>query len=98
MNPIVKCFCRIYQGVFHLALPLLPYREPELYSSIEDIKDLLKKLNVRSVLLVSDAALKENRKPLEELLRDQGIHYSLYVQTFAYPTVWNVEVARELYL
>ena len=56
MNPIVKCFCRIYQGVFHLALPLLPYREPELYSSIEDIKDLLKKLNVRSVLLVSDTA------------------------------------------
>lgn len=98
MNPIVKCFCRIYQGVFHLALPLLPYREPKLYSSIEDIKDLLKKLNVRSVLLVSDAALKENRKPLEELLCDQGIHYALYDKTCANPTVWNVEEARELYL
>lgn len=98
MNPLTKAFCRIYQVVFHLALPILPYREPELYSSITEIPDLLKKINVHSVLLVSDAALKENRKPLEKILHDHDIHCVVYDKTCANPTVWNVEEARKLYL
>lgn len=30
MNPAKRIFCRAYQFAFHAALPLLPYREPEL--------------------------------------------------------------------
>ncbi len=30
MNPFSRLFCRGYQICFRLALPLLPYRQPEL--------------------------------------------------------------------
>ena len=29
MNPLIKSCCRAYQLAFRLAMPLLPYREPE---------------------------------------------------------------------
>ena len=29
MNPLMKCWCRCFQLAFRLAMPLLPYREPE---------------------------------------------------------------------
>ena len=42
MNPFEKIYCRVFQAAFHLALPLLPYREPQLISGICQLGPVLK--------------------------------------------------------
>ena len=59
MNLFKKMYCRIFQGAFHLALPVLPYREPEILGSVGQVADLLKKLQIKSVLLITDGALRK---------------------------------------
>ena len=100
MNILMKCYCRSYQLVFRLAMPFMPYREPERFDSIQALPPLLKQLKVRSVLLVTDRPLREAgvTRPLEELLKSSGIHCAVYDGTRANPTVRNVEEAREMYL
>lgn len=100
MNPLVKLYCRTYQLAFRLALPLLPYREPERFESIEDIPPLLERLGLWSVLLVTDRPLREAgvTGPLEALLERSGVAFTVYDGTRANPTVRNVEEAREFYL
>ena len=53
MNIISKAYCRIFQFCFHLALPILPYREPKIYKNVADIVKLLKKnkLKLEDVLV-----------------------------------------------
>ena len=41
MNIFAKIFCRVYQGCFYIAMPLMPYREPKKYDSISDIEKIL---------------------------------------------------------
>lgn len=100
MNPIKKIYCRIFQTAFHIALPLLPYREPELLKSISDLPDLLKEKNICSVLLVTDKILRTNgiTEALETALETHNIHCAVYDKTCANPTVSNVEEAAALYL
>lgn len=99
MNPIQKTYCRIFQFAFHAALPFLPYREPKLHDTINDIPAILREKNISSVLLVTDPVLRNSgiTAPLEQLLEEQNIHCAVYDQTCANPTVKNVEAARELY-
>lgn len=100
MNPLMKCYCRTVQLAFRLAMPLLPYREPERFDSIRSIPALLDQLNIHSVLLVTDRPLREAgmTRPLEELLEQTRCHCAVYDGTRANPTVHNVEEAREQYL
>lgn len=100
MNTIWKIICRTYQFAFHMALPLLPYREPKIYESITDLRPLLKERRIKSVLLVTDSTLRSAgiTKPLEMLLKEGGIHCAVYDKTYANPTVHNVEDARKLYV
>ncbi|MCI9036610.1 MAG: iron-containing alcohol dehydrogenase [Oscillospiraceae bacterium] len=44
MNPIMTCYCRAFQLVFRLAMPLMPYREPE---RLEGIQVLLAQSGIR---------------------------------------------------
>ncbi len=99
MNIILKAGCRIFQFAFHLVLPVLPYREPEVYHSIELIVELLRKRGIRSVLLVTDPGLRKggNTAQLEALLEASCIRCMVYDQTCANPTVHNVEAAQKIY-
>ncbi len=92
MNIFMKCFCRTYQLAFRLAMPLLPYREPERFDSIHALPPLLERLKIRSVLLVTDRPLRAAgvTRPLEELLERSGVHCAVYDGTRANPTVQNV--------
>lgn len=100
MNILMQCFCRSYQLAFRLAIPLMPYREPERFDSIQALPPLLERLNIRSVLLVTDRPLREAgvTRPLEELLERSGVRCAVYDGTRANPTARNVEEAREQYL
>ena len=100
MNTAFKLFCRAFQAAFHLALPILPYRNPKIYEHISDVTPLLQEQGVKSVLLVTDHGLRSAgiTASLETLLQEHNIHCAVYDKTCANPTVHNVEEARELYL
>ena len=100
MNIFRKAFCRMFQTAFHMALPFLPYREPEKLDSITDIVGLLEKKGINSVMIVTDKGLRTAglTKPLEALLAARGINCAVYDGTRANPTVANVAEAREMYL
>lgn len=100
MNTVFKVFCRVFQTAFHLALPVLPYRTPEIYDTIAGIGPLLHVRKVDAVLLITDSALRSAglTVPLETLLREQNIRCAVYDKTCPNPTVRNVEEARALYV
>lgn len=100
MNTASKIFCRVFQTAFHLALPILPYREPKRFKKISDIPNMLSGRKVESVLLVTDKGLRNAgvTAKLESLLAEKNINCAVYDETRANPTVHNVEEARELYI
>ena len=99
MNSLMRFGCRTVQLAFRLAMPLLPYREPERLEHVEDLPDLLAREGIPSVLLITDHPLREGgvTAPLEALLQERGIRCAVYDRTRANPTVHNVEEAYALY-
>ena len=94
-----KIFCRMYQMAFRLALPILPYREPEIIHSCGEIGKVLSKEKATSVLIVTDKGIVNNGllKSVEDSLKAHSISYSIYDDTQPNPTVFNVEDALEVY-
>ena len=100
MNIFKRCFCRVYQGVFRLALPILPYREPEIFNSVEDLPAMFKQKGIDSVLLVTDKFIRSAgiTAKLEKALEDNQIRCVVYDDTRANPTVQNVDQAKLMYI
>lgn len=92
-------FCRVFQMVFRMALPVLPYREPEIIRSCSGIGKVLNKEKASSVLVVTDKGIVDNglTKPIEAVLNASRISYVIYDDTQPNPTVCNVENALEIY-
>ncbi len=99
MNIVSKIYCRVFQAGFRAALPILPYREPQIVSSCSALSDVFKKEKSTSVLIVTDAGIVKNRltNPLEDVLKKNNIRYTVYDKTQPNPTVDNVEEALKLY-
>ena len=100
MNGIKKACFRAYQGAFRAALPILPYREPQVLSSVRAVGGLIKSLRISKVFIVTDEALRRlgALNTLEETLSKNAINYVIYDKTCANPTVSNVEDAYERYI
>ena len=100
MNIFKKAFCRVYQFCFHLALPVLPYREPKRLQSTDEIAGELKNQNISSVLLVTDDFLRKSglTASLEKSLEKNNIKCSVYDKTRPNPTVTNVDEAYRVYI
>ncbi len=99
MNIFKKFYCRTYQGVFKMLLPVLPYREPKLLKNGDEIVSVLKENKFESVLLVTDKGIRGLclTKELEEKIKESGIKLSVYDKTVANPTTDNVDEAVSLY-
>ena len=99
MNFLNKLFCRLVQFSFRIAIPILPYREPKLFSTTEELASKLSKDKINSVLLVTDDFLKSSgaTKTLEGNLHTAGIRYAIFDKVRPNPTVQNVEDALKLY-
>lgn len=95
-----KIFCRLVQGGFRAALPILPYREPKILKRVKDIPLLLQEKGIKSVLLVTDAGIRGAglTKRLEQGLTEAGILVTVYDKVVANPTIHNIEEARKQYL
>ncbi len=99
MRLIRKLYCRLFQGAFRLALPILPYRDPKLLTSVEDIPAALSEKGKLNPLIVTDAQINALglTRPLEAALKRRGIDYVLFDGARPNPTTAMVERAVELY-
>lgn len=94
-----KIGCRIFQAAFRMAMPVLPYREPEIINSCTRLGKILKKEKATSVLIVTDKGIVNNGllASVLEALKASNIQYVIYDDTLPNPTVINVEEALKLY-
>lgn len=100
MNPLKKFYCRMYQFCFRVALPLLPYRQPEILKTNEDVANTLKSKNLNSVFLVTDKTLKGLglTEPLEKTLEKNGLKVTIFDEVLPNPTISLVEQGVKKYL
>ena len=96
---IKSVYCRVFQAAFRMALPLLPYREPEIINSCKELGKVLNKENATSVLIVTDKGIVNNGliNPVRDALNEAKIPFEVYDETLPNPTVINVEDALGLY-
>ena len=94
-----KIGCRIVQLAFRAVLPVLPYREPRILSSVDALGDVFWARGVASALIVTSAgsAKRGMIAPIEQVLQKHGIRYAIYDKTQPNPTVANVEQALQMY-
>lgn len=99
MNCFRKLYCRTYQTVFRIALPVLPYRNPELLRGIDELPKLFRKKGIKRVLLVTDKSIRNLgiTEHLEKALGDERIKCAVYDKTVANPTTDNVEEAVSMF-
>ena len=100
MDPLFRIFCRTYQTAFRLVLPVLPYREPQLLTALEDLPLYLQQKKVSTALLITDKPLRalDMTQTLLNSLSAHGITCSVFDDVVPNPTVANVEACRALYL
>ena len=75
----------------------MPYRDPKILNSIEELPAEFKKRKISTVMLVTDFQLRTLTRNLEELLPQNGIKCIVYDKTRPNPTVSNVEEALQIY-
>ena len=99
MNIFAKIYCRVFQTAFRMALPVLPYREPEIISSCAEIGKVATKEKISAILIVTDKGIVNNGlvDPVEAALQASSISYYIYSDTQPNPTVRNVEDALQAY-
>ncbi|MDE6411582.1 MAG: iron-containing alcohol dehydrogenase [Clostridia bacterium] len=99
MSVLTKAFSRIYQGIFKLLLPILPYKDPEIIDKVEEIPAVLEKNGKKKPLLVTDKTIYSFGlcAGLEASLKEHGFDYALFDEVVANPTSENVENALQLY-
>ena len=68
-----SAFCRVFQTAFRIALPFLPYREPEIIKSCSELEYVFRKERIKSPLIVTD----------------NGITYTYGLKTGPSPVPWN---------
>jgi alcohol dehydrogenase class IV len=99
---MLSAYYRLYQIIFKLAMPFLPWRKPELVEgagSVKKLPRLLEDLRIKSVLIVTDRTLMKLGL-LDNLIGELGVNgcqYAIYDKTIPDPTIQNVEEALHLY-
>lgn len=99
MNIFKRIYCRIFQGIFKLALPLLPYRNPKIETSIDKIPSVLMENNKNRPLIVTDRQIEKLGllKPLLDALDTENIKYSMFLDVVPNPTSDNVGEAISVF-
>ena len=57
MNPTKAIYCRTVQAVLRAALPVLPYREPEIFRSCAELSVVFSQNHIQRVLIVTDEGI-----------------------------------------
>ncbi|MDE7380449.1 MAG: iron-containing alcohol dehydrogenase, partial [Clostridia bacterium] len=99
VNILKAVYCRIFQFVLKIALPFLPYKDPEIVERVGDIPQVLSNSGKKHPLVVTDKTIRGLglTKPLEDGLTDAGYGCTVYDGVVANPTTDNVDEALKLY-
>ena len=99
LNPFKKLYCRTFQGVFKIALPLLPYKNPKIIDRIEGVPAMIKQNGKVKPLIVTDKTIRSLglTLSLEEKLIEENLSYAVFDEVVANPTSGNVADALKLY-
>ncbi len=100
MNILRAMYCRIYQGLFRLMLPVLPYREPKLLYNNKELVNILINHNISKVMLVTDNGIKSLglTESLEKTLKKDKINITTFSGVVPNPTTQNVEESLSMYI
>ena len=99
MNILKRAYCRIYQGIFKLLIPVLPYREPKILKTDEDVVGVLKENKISRVLLITDRGIRglNLTKSLEDVIKENKIGLFVFDETVPNPTTKTVDAALKMY-
>ena len=99
MNVFKRFYCRVYQGAFRVMLPLLPYRQPKILKTDDDVVAVLQEKGIETVLLVTDKGIRGLglTKELEDKIVASGVKLCVYDGTVPNPTTQNVAGALTIY-
>jgi len=94
-----KIYCRTIQFFLRLTAYFLPWRHPEELKDYQQLALLLKKKQIKSVLLVTGKNVSRMglHNPLLNALAEVDISVAIYNETVPDPTIENVEAALQLY-
>lgn len=97
--PLYSLYCRLFQRVLRASSYALPWRQPTIFISNASMVERMKSLQISRLLIVSDGMIVQLglMQPLLKMLDEQGIHYQIYSDTVANPTIRNIEAAAKLY-
>lgn len=97
MNIIKKAIFRTYQFFMKLIFPMLPYKEPIVFKSLNEAAKTLNEF--KNVLIVTDKIILENNLHLnlEKVLKDNNVSFIYFDKVMANPTSNNVLEALEIY-
>ena len=78
MNIFKKIYCRVFQTAFRLALPVLPYRKPQIVGSVRELPDVIRGNHYSCVLIVTDSSIRSLglTKRLEHTLERAAIPFA----------------------
>lgn len=99
MNIFKKSYSRLFQFIFKMALPVLPYHEPVILKNNDEVANILKQHHKKNILFVTDQGIKNLglTSPLENTLKKNEINVFIFDKTVPNPTSDNVEEALELF-
>ena len=100
MDTMNRIYCRVNQSAVRLVTPFMPYRTPEILSSIRHISKIFEKEQCSNVLIVAGPTVSGLGllRSLTDALTECNVKYSVYDKTSPNPTISNVEEAYSIYL
>ena len=100
MNIFKSIYCRIYQTCFRIALPFLPYRQPKILESNDELTEMLKSKNLSRPLLVTDKTIRGLglTSNIEQKLKESNINVFVFDDVFPNPTISLIENGLNEYL
>ncbi len=100
MNILEKIYCRTFQFGFKVAIPFLPYRNPIILDTVDDVSKVFKQKNINKVMIVIDKSVRALNlsSKLEKSLSNNNISVVIFDDIVSNPTINNVERARDIYI
>ncbi len=100
MNIFKRIYCRAFQKIMYIAIPFLPYRDPEILKDNSDIIEELKLNKITKILLMVSRTVKKQglTAELEKLFNENNIEYTIFDEVLPNPTTSNVLRVKEIYL
>ena len=99
MNFFGKVYCRSFQGVMKIVLPMMPYREPVILESMDEVAKAITDKNLDNIMIVTDANIVKLNllKNLIQCLTENNIKYEIFDEVLPNPTTDVVEKVVEKY-